>query len=151
MVKYTNGNYSVLFDLNNGTKIRYNNEDKLVPEYPESMDLKICNRCDMRCPMCHEQSTPDGEIGDIMSESFIDKLRPYTELAIGGGNVLEHPDLMPFLLKCKRLGLIPSITVHQTHFEKYFEYLTYLTSKSLIYGLGVSLNEPTQNFIDKIK
>lgn len=150
-VRYQNGNYTVTIDTQNGTKIRENNLDFLRADFPESMDIKICNKCDMGCPMCHENSTPDGRCGDIMSESFIDKLHPYTELAIGGGNPLEHPDLVPFLEKCKRLNLIPSMTVNQMHFMKNKNFLKYLVEQKLIYGLGISLTHITDEFIEMIK
>ena len=150
-VKYQNGNYNVIIDTNNGSKIRFNDLDNLRADFPESMDIKICNKCDMNCPMCHENSTSDGAIGDIMSSSFIDTLHPYTELAIGGGNPLEHPDLIPFLEKCKSLKLIPSMTIHQVHFEKNIELLKELVDKKLIYGLGVSLVNADNEFIVKIK
>ncbi len=150
-VRYQNGNYSVVIDLQNGTKIRENDLDFFRADFPESMDIKICNKCDMGCPMCHENSTKDGAIGDIMSEGFIDKLHPYTELAIGGGNPLEHPDLVPFLEKCKRLNLIPSMTVNQVHFMKNRHFLKFLVDQKLIYGLGVSLVRVTNDFIDALK
>lgn len=150
-VRYQNGNYTVTIDTQNGTKIRENDLDFFRADFPESMDIKICNRCDMGCPMCHENSTRDGAIGDIMSESFIDKLHPYTELAIGGGNPLEHPDLVPFLEKCKKLNLIPSMTVNQVHFMKNKSFLKELVEQRLIYGLGVSLVRVTNDFIDALK
>lgn len=150
-VRYQNGNYTVTIDIHNGTKIRENDLDFFKADFPESMDIKICNKCDLGCPMCHENSTKDGAIGDIMSESFIDKLRPYTELAIGGGNPLEHPDLVPFLEKCKRLNLIPSMTVNQVHFMKNRHFLKHLVEQKLIYGLGVSLVRVTNDFIDALK
>lgn len=150
-VRYQNGNYTVTIDTQNGTKIRENDLDFFRADFPESMDIKICNRCDMGCSMCHENSTKDGAIGDIMSESFIDKLHPYTELAIGGGNPLEHPDLVPFLKKRKRLNLIPSMTVNQVHFMKNKSFLKELVEQRLIYGLGVSLVRVTNDFIDALK
>jgi hypothetical protein len=150
-VRYQNGNYVVTIDLQNGTKIRENDLDFFRADFPESMDIKICNKCDMGCPMCHENSTPDGKCGDIMSESFIDKLHPYTELAIGGGNPLEHPDLVPFLEKCKRLKLIPSMTVNQYHFMKNRELIKDLVDKKLIYGLGISLVSVTIPFIEAVQ
>lgn len=146
-VKYQNGNYSVTLDTTNGTKIRENDLDFFIADFPESMDIKICNRCDMGCPMCHENSTPNGELGDIMSESFIDRLHSYTELAIGGGNPLEHPDLVPFLEKCKKLQFIPSMTVNQLHFMKNLNFIKELVGKKLIYGLGISLVSTTDDFI----
>lgn len=150
-VRYQNGNYTVTIDLKNGTKVRENDLDFFRADFPESMDIKICNKCDMGCPMCHENSTPDGKCGDIMSESFIDKLHPYTELAIGGGNPLEHPSLVPFLEKCKRLHLIPSMTVNQLHFMKYKSFLKALVDKQLIYGLGISLVSVTEEFVEAVK
>jgi hypothetical protein len=150
-VRYENGNYVVLLDLKTGTKIRENDLDHFRAAFPESMDIKLCNKCNMGCPQCHENSTPDGALGDIMSESFIDRLHPWTELALGGGNVLEHPDLVPFLEKCQRLQLIPSMTVHQAHFMQNIDLLKDLVDRKLVYGLGVSLSRPTNDFIEAIK
>ena len=151
VVTYQNGNYRVILDLDTGTKIRENDLDFFRADFPESMDLKICDRCNMGCPHCHENSTPNGKLGDIMSDSFIDRLHPYTELALGGGNPLEHPDLVPFLEKCKRLRLIPSMTVNQVHFMDNLGFVQDLVDKKLIYGLGISLTNPyDKDFINAL-
>lgn len=149
--KVKNGNYfKILCD--DGTLIKYNKENKLIPEYPDSMDIKITNSCDMGCKFCHENSKPDGKHGDIMNAKFIETLLPYTELAIGGGNPLEHPDLIPFLKKCKSLKLIPNMTVNQKHFMKDYQLLSRLIEDKLIYGLGISLTNPEQeNFIELVQ
>lgn len=147
---YQNGNYQVtLFD--DGTKIQENDFDWFAPEHPESMDIKITNFCDRVCPWCHENSTPDGAHGDIMNSKFIDVLHPYTELAIGGGNPLSHPDLVPFLLKCKTLKLIPSMTVNQEYFMKEFDLIQKLSEQKLVYGIGVSLIGVNDDLIQKIQ
>lgn len=146
---YMNGNYKVsIFD--DGTKIRENDLDFFEPDTVESMDIKITNKCDKGCPMCHEDSKPDGVHGDILSPCFIDVLHPYTELAIGGGNPLEHPDLVEFLLKCKDHRLIPSMTVNQDHFMKNISLIKKLCNQNLIYGLGISLTNPSDKFIDAV-
>ena len=102
---------------------------------------------------CHENSTQDGLHGDIMNLKFIETLLPYTELALGGGNPLTHPDLVPFLEKCKALKLIPSMTINQIHFMKpeYEELIDKLVSEKLIYGLGISLTRATDEFITRVK
>lgn len=146
-VSYHNGNYTVTLSLADGTMIRYSQDDKLVPSFPDSMDIKITNCCSLNCRYCHEKSTKDGLHGDILSDSFIDKLHPYTSLAVGGGNVLEHPDLVPFLKKCKELKLVPSITVNQIHFMQQHKFLKQLTDEKLIYGLGISFHHPDKNFL----
>ena len=150
-VHYKNGNYNVHIDLENGTKIRENDLDFFKPDYPESMDIKITNMCDMGCKFCHENSMPDGKHGDIMHLKFIDSLHPYTELAIGGGNPLAHPDLVRFLKKCKELKLIPSMTINQVHFLKNIDQVKYLVDNKLIYGLGISLTNPTDEFIEQVQ
>lgn len=149
-VSYKNGNYTVMLNLSDGTKIRKNNLDFLQADTVESLDYKITDSCNMGCSMCHENSTPNGKHGNIMHHKFIDNLHPYTELAIGGGNPLEHPDLIPFLKKCRKLKLIPSMTVNQVHFEENLEMLKNLISENLIYGLGISLVKPSFEFLKEV-
>ena len=69
----------------------------------------------------------------------------------GGGNILEHPDLIPFLEKLKEKKVIANITVNQIHFEKEQELIKKLVDEKLIYGLGVSLVKPADKFINLIK
>lgn len=147
---YNNGNYKVVI-FDDGSKIRYNNEDTLIPERPESMDIKITNECDMGCPYCHENSIPDGEHADILAHPFIRKLQPYTELAIGGGNPLSHPQLLPFLRLCRDRKLIPSMTVNQQHFIKNYKKIKILADNKLIYGIGISVINVTDELIDLVK
>lgn len=150
-VRYRNGNYTVTLDTKTGTKVRENDLDFFEPDTVESMDIKITNCCDMGCKMCHENSTPDGKHADILGPSFLDKLHPYTELAIGGGNPLEHPDLYEFLVKCKERKFIPSMTINQKHFEANYDLVKKLVDEELIYGLGISLVAPTTEFIKLVK
>lgn len=147
---YKNGNAKImLFD--NGTRvIEYPDDEKLNVDFPLSMDCKITNKCPMGCPMCHEKSTPDGEHGDIMNAEFIDKLHKGTEMAIGGGAVTSHPDLVDFLYKLKNIGVRPSITVHQKEFERNENLIKYLIDNELIYGLGVSFSSKNDKLWLKI-
>ena len=92
---YKNGNYFVsIFD--DGSKVRYTNEDEFNAMFPESIDMKITNYCDNNCPMCHELSNKDGKHAKLDSP-FLNTLVKGTELAIGGGNPLSHPELETFL------------------------------------------------------
>lgn len=148
---YVNGNYVTHINLQDGTRIRKTESNEFVPKFAENMDVKICNRCDMTCKMCHEGSTKNGKLGNIMNQKFVETLHPYQELAIGGGNIFEHPDLIPFLAKLKEQKVISNITVHQNHFIKNIELIKYLIKEKLIYGIGVSLSDPTEEFINQIK
>nr|DAZ82038.1 MAG TPA: tungsten cofactor oxidoreductase radical SAM maturase [Caudoviricetes sp.] len=148
---YKNNDYMVTM-FSDGTKIRWNDKDSFNPIKPESIDLKITNRCDMACNMCHENSTPDGKHGDILNLPFIDTMFPYSEVAIGGGNPLTHPDLIEFLERLKERKIIASMTVNQMHFMQNIDLLKELTDNKLIYGLGISyIGGRHSNCIEAIK
>ena len=148
---YKNNDYTCTM-FSDGTKIRWNDKDSFNPVKPESIDLKITNRCDMACSMCHENSTPDGKHGDILNLPFIDTMFPYSEVAIGGGNPLTHPDLIEFLEHLKERKILASMTVNQMHFMHNIDFLKELTDKKLIYGLGISyIGGRHKNCIEAIK
>ena len=148
---YKNNDYTCTM-FSDGTKIRWNDKDSFNPIKPESIDLKITNMCNMECGMCHENSTPDGKHGDILNLPFIDTMFPYSEIAIGGGNPLAHPDLIEFLEHLKERKIIASMTVNQVHFMHNIDLLKELTDKKLIYGLGISyIGYRYKNCIDAIK
>lgn len=148
---YKNNDYTCTM-FSDGTKIRWNDKDSFNPIKPESIDLKITNKCDMACAMCHENSTPDGKHGDILNLPFIDTMFPYSEVAIGGGNPLTHPDLIEFLEHLKERKILASMTVNQMHFMHNIDFLKELTDKKLIYGLGISyIGGRHKNAIEAIK
>lgn len=148
--KYINGNYTVRI-YEDGTKIRETEEDDFIPEFPESMDLKITDYCNMNCDYCHENSSTNGEHADVLNASFINTLHPFTEIAIGGGNALAHPDLIPFLNILKEKGIIANITVNQYHFIESIDLIRNLIDNNLIHGLGVSLTNASEEFINLIQ
>lgn len=147
--RYKNGNY-VCSIFSDGTKERITNEDEFIPAFAENCDCKITDKCDGGCEFCYEGCTPNGKHGDILNYKFLDTLHPYTELALNG-NDMSHPDLIPFLEKLKEKKVIANITVNQIHFERCQDMIRDLIEKKLIYGLGVSLREPTDEFISMIK
>ena len=150
VVTYKNGNYTVMLDLSNGSKMRFNDLDNLTPDHAESIDVTISTYCEAGCAFCYAGCSKNGKHADIMSSSFIDNLPPYTELALNGNEPL-HPDLVPFLEKCKSLKLVPSITVNQATFMKNIDLLKQLSDEKMIYGLGVSLTNASDGFIKAVQ
>lgn len=138
---YENGNTFVIL-YEDGSKTRmYPDGVTPAPAFPESIDLKITDRCTgTRCPFCAEGSHSDGAHADL-THPILDTIHPFTELAIGGGNPLEHPDLVPFLQRMRDRKVICNLTVSVYHFiqKENVELLEYLTREKLIYGLGVSV------------
>jgi organic radical activating enzyme len=139
LAKYNNGNYKVkLYD--NGTKVRFTKDDEFISEFPENIDIKITDKCDAGCPFCHEDSTLVGKHGKIINVPFLKTLHRGTELAIGGGNPLEHPNLISFLFDMKAQGVVCNLTINEKHFFKNKDMLSNLIADKLIHGLGISVN-----------
>lgn len=148
--EYKNGNYKVEM-YKDGTKVRETSGNEFIPNFPESIDMKITNKCTKECLWCHEQSTKNGKHGDILNLEFINTLKPYTEIALGGGNVLEHPNLTRILSRLKDNKIIANMTVNQEHFEQNIQLIDSLVKKNLIKGLGVSLTNIDEGFIKKVQ
>lgn len=137
---YQNGN-SLVSIFNDGTKVRETNDDVFIPTIPESMDVKITNKCSLEnyCKWCHEGSTKDGEHADLMGLlPVFNGLPPGVELAIGGGNPLSHPHLVWFLEKLSDMGLITNITINELHLSQYVDLIEQLISDRLVNGIGIT-------------
>lgn len=129
--------------------------DHFTYDFPENADIKITDYCDAGCAYCHENSTVKGVHGDLRRiEKTIDSLHAGTELAIGGGNALAHPDLIWFLEKLKKNGVIANITINQKHLRPYKDLICKLVAEELVHGIGVSLvdssNKDDFDFIDTL-
>ena len=135
--KYQNGNYYVKL-YSDGTKEKFTKDDFFHAQFPDSIDLKITNYCDANCPMCHENSSVSGKHANL-DAPFLNTLRKGTELAIGGGNPLSHPYLIPFLQKMKKMGVVCNVTVNEMHLLSNYELIEQLINENLVNGVGVSI------------
>ena len=147
---YKNGSYFVkIYD--DGTKERIAPKDVFIPDFSESCDITITERCVNACPECYANCTAEGMHCNFGKYAHLLRtLHPFTEIAINGNN-LDHPQLEYFLLEMKINHIIVNMTVNQIDFEKHISYLRRLSEEKLIYGLGVSLNKATKDFVDNIK
>lgn len=136
-IQTLNGNCSIVLQ-SDGTQTREWDGDPR-PEFPLSIDCKITDYCDAMCSYCHESSTMRGKHGDLCyAQDFLSVLPVGTELAIGGGDPLSHPDLDRFLGSVEAMGLVANITVNQGHLVRYHSRLKDLSSSGLINGVGIS-------------
>ena len=143
LAHYKNGNYVVRL-YEDGTKIRASKDDTFVPEFAENIDIKITNSCAHNCRFCHEGSTPNGLHGDIMNLPFFDSLHEGQEVALGGGNVLEHPDFENLLHKLKDKKVITNITLQLSDIRDNLPLIDRLSSEDLIYGIGCSISRSNE-------
>jgi len=139
--QYKNGNCWVEIK-NDGTKIRsYDNTPN--PVFPESLDLRCTNWCDAGCKWCHEKSTkkePHGSL-DSITEVF-NAVNIPMEIAIGGGDPLMYPDLVPMLQYFRDKDFVANVTVNARHINRHYELINRLRKQNLIYGLGISYHTP---------
>lgn len=81
LVKYKNGNYIVIRDLDSGTLVKVNDLDFLEADFPDSFDLKITNCCDMGCKFCLKPSAKlyveGDEAKNIVNINLGDKVLSY--------------------------------------------------------------------------
>lgn len=140
--EYRNGNADITL-FGDGTKMRVVHGGSYSPAFPESIDLKITNRCVMGCDMCHEGSVPMGRHARLMGAPLLEGIHEFQELAIGGGDIFTHPELVPFLdYVGKQKGAIPSITLHAGRLEEHDSLIRYLQKEKLVYGIGISVISP---------
>lgn len=147
-MNYRNGNVLVSIS-EDGTKVRTWEGNQCL-EFPESLDVKITNQCDLGCPYCHESSVENGSLGDLdLLFEKLSSLPSGVELAIGGGNPLSHPELPGFLRKCSSYGFICNITVNHRHIvsDEYFYLVRDMIRRNLVHGVGISYdrNSPVDN------
>jgi len=138
-----NGNYKYMIDLKTGSKIRVVPEPPALPDYPETVDLKITNTCFGACPWCHENSIPTATPTDRMRlQELLYTFPGGIEVAIGGGDPVEFPHLAEALHILKRGNNIPSLTVNARTLSLNADKLRPILSDNLIYGLGISVTAP---------
>ena len=150
--QYQNGNYTVCI-YEDGTKVRWNNENHFSPQFPESIDMNISNRCNQGCQYCYQGCTPQGKFGDL-NHPLIDSFHAGMEVALNC-NFPVHPGLEDFLVEMRdEKGVICNITVHVDHFHKHFVYINSLVERELVHGVGVSINgdvnQETINLLQRI-
>ena len=118
---WINGNYFVRIDAD-GTKSRraLRIGEKLIPNFPESLDIKLTNKCSIGCPFCHENSNPQGKVCDPdRLIKVLDQLpRVPIEFAFGGGDVFESQDELKKILEwSENNGYLNRVTINYRDLE----------------------------------
>lgn len=157
---YINGNYQVIVSRANGTQvyIPLRVDEDLVSDFPDSIDLKITNKCSNGCKFCHESSTSDGKHFNLEKTcTMLSKLpKKPIEIAIGGGNIFEVWDDFFELVKFVHShNMRPRFTVNiidllkKENMEK-INTLYNSANPSSRFGIGISIPniKPLMTLID---
>lgn len=147
LASYVNGNVTTKL-FHDGTRERVINGDSPIFEFPENIDIKITNFCDMDkvCTYCHEQSNPKGNHANLnVLGQQLSVLPAGIELAIGGGSTTSHPQLRDFLVSRKEVGHVANLTVNQLHLKQHKSLIQEIISQDLAKGIGISYRTGTVN------
>jgi MoaA/NifB/PqqE/SkfB family radical SAM enzyme len=145
--KVKNGNYYVLygnmFHKKEKLRLQIDSIPDMIPEYPELVDMKITNTCEHKCPFCYMNSVSEGEhakLEDIYRILRMFKIK--TEFALGGGNVLLHPDFTKIVKHIHYKDHIVNITI------RYDDTKTIENNKNIkraikkyVSGIGISVQK----------
>ena len=113
--------YHFLADKDSGTTFRWGKTFEENPSFapvPELADISISNRCTKGCFFCYRDSTP---AGDLMSvEDYCQVLDSMNhpaygnvfQVALGGGEPLEHPDFLDIIDETIKRDIIPNFTTN---------------------------------------
>ena len=154
--KYINGNYYVTLDDITGTKtyrgLRIGEE--FISNFPDSIDLKITNKCSIGCPYCHESSVGSGKSFNL--ERTIDVLdtlpKVGIELAIGGGDILEDSVVDDCYRLCSwaiNNNFFPRLTVNSKSLALKNELNNYMKYLQDMNSIGISIDHYERSFIEK--
>lgn len=147
--EYQNGENFVSIHKD-GTKIRKINGKS---SFPDHCDVKITNHCTGApcAAYCHEMSNGAGKHGDLqlLLDMWSDMPRG-CEIAIGGGNPLDHPELINYLRENKKRGHISNLTINQYHLDSHKEIIENICREDLVYGLGLSTRNLDDLFIESL-
>lgn len=113
--------YNFVGYLENGFTARWGRslqEDPVRAPWPELADISVSNQCSKGCDFCYRDSQPDGDLMSLADYEFVlDSLTspewgaPF-QVALGGGEPLEHPQFLEILLATQRRGIIANFTTN---------------------------------------
>lgn len=150
--EYDNGNTHVII-YSDGTKVRHIKDDQLNCQFPECVDVNVSYRCDGGCKFCYQNSTKDGQIANLSSDTVIqwlDSITPYTELALNCNDPLMD-GFEQFLVQCKNRNIIANVTINQKHLLRYFDVIKQWQTDRLIHGVGVSIQNATEKTLSALE
>lgn len=114
-------NYHFLADSKTGITFRWGktlNDNPMFAPVPELADISISNRCSKGCNFCYKNSTSDGKVMTIDEYcQVLDSIRSpkygtVFQVAIGGGEPLEHPDFLKIVEETDKRGIILNFTTN---------------------------------------
>lgn len=153
-----NGNYYILQTYENDKRVALRlsetPDQELIPDQPELVDIKLTDVCHIGCPWCYQDSTSDSSHGDLeVIKNVISSLDPkITEVAYGGGDVLQHPNIVEILEFSRKRGLNSSnITMNWQSIMRYPEKVVAVMPHLDAIGVSITGVGQIKNVVKKLQ
>ncbi len=113
--------YNFIGDTVSGTTFRWGKtfeKNPLYAPWPELVDISISNHCTKGCDFCYRDSTPNLSFMTLDDyEYLLNQLNHpdfgnVFQVALGGGEPLEHPDFMKIIDITIKYGIVPNFTTN---------------------------------------
>ena len=115
------GDYHFLADPETGITFRWGktfDDNPLFAPVPELADISISNRCTKGCSFCYKDSVPDGKLMTVNEYcQVLDSMNSSEngtvfQVAIGGGEPLEHPGFLEMVEETAKRGIVLNFTTN---------------------------------------
>jgi len=113
--------YNFIGDTLTGTTFRWGESFEKNPKYapwPELADISISNHCTNNCDFCYRDSKLNYSFMSLSDYEYLIKQLKHPhwgnvfQIALGGGEPLQHPDFIEIINITKSYGIIPNFTTN---------------------------------------
>lgn len=147
--------YNFIGDTETGVTFRWGKtikENPLFAPHPELVDISISNHCSKGCPFCYRDSCKNNSFMSLDDYvAVLDALQHplwgnVFQVAIGGGEPLEHPDFLDIIDSTYSRNIIPNFTTNGSLLDQYI--IKEFSSK--IGAIAISSQDINSSDFDKI-
>lgn len=113
--------YNFIGDTDTGMTFRWGKSFELDPNYapwPELADISISNHCSKGCDFCYRDSRKNYNFMSLENYEFLLQELQHTEwgnvfqVALGGGEPLEHPNFLDIINITNSYNVVPNFTTN---------------------------------------
>lgn len=128
-------------------------ENPTFAPWPELADISISNHCTKGCDYCYRDSGDNASFMSLEDYEYILNELQHPEwgnifqVALGGGEPLEHPQLRQIIEATISRNIIPNLTTNGVHLNN--EYVIFLKGK--VGAVALSVTDIQSLDLDKIK
>lgn len=149
-------NYNFIGDTETGITMRFGDTIKSSPWYapwPELADISISNHCTKGCEFCYKDSTDNKEFMSLEQYEYVlsclqsERWGNVFQVALGGGEPLEHPDFIEIINKTNKRGIAANFTTNGIHIDK----TVAKNIKNKVGAVAISTSRAQEISVDKIK